>query len=30
LILLCGECELDNVSTNCAPHHVDYAGIESG
>lgn len=30
LILLCGECEHDNVSTNCAPHHVDYAGIESG
>ena len=30
LILLCGECEQDNVSTNCAPHHVDYAGIESG
>ena len=30
LILLCGECKQDNVSTNCAPHHVDYAGIESG
>ena len=23
LILLCGDCELDNVSTNCAPHHLD-------
>lgn len=26
LILLCDECALDNVSTNCAPHHlVDFA-----
>jgi UPF0176 protein len=28
LILLCGDCELDNVSTNCAPHHVEYAGVD--
>jgi UPF0176 protein len=26
LILLCGECERDNVSTNCAPHHFAPAG----
>ena len=23
LILLCGECETDNLSTNCAPHHFE-------
>jgi len=25
LILLCGECAVDNVSTNCAPHHRENA-----
>lgn len=28
LILLCGDCELDNVSTNCAPHHLEDAFVE--
>jgi UPF0176 protein len=29
LILLCGDCELDNVSTNCAPQHFANSGVDS-
>jgi UPF0176 protein len=28
LILLCSDCALDNVSTNCAPHHVAVIATE--
>jgi UPF0176 protein len=30
LILLCGECEGDNVATKCAPHHRDNYVVEAG
>jgi UPF0176 protein len=29
LILLCGDCELDNISTNCAPHHLEDPLVEA-
>ena len=28
LILLCGECELDNVSVNCSPRHFENSTTE--
>jgi UPF0176 protein len=30
LILLCHECELDNVSTNCSPLHAESTAAERG